>query len=52
MLCGRETWCLTRLGETDLGIMRSIGITMIRSMCGVRLMERKKIRDLINMLGL
>ena len=44
-----ETWCLR---ETEMGILRRIEKAMVRSMCGVKLMDRNKMEELMEMLGL
>ena len=49
MLYGSETWCLN---ENEMGILRRAERAMVRVMCGVKLMERKKTEDLMQMLGL
>ena len=49
MLCGSETWCLM---EKELAILRKTERAMIRTISGVKLMERKNIDDLMDMLGL
>ena len=49
MLYGSETWCLK---EDDLSILRRTERAMVRSMCGVKLVDRRKTDDLMEMLGL
>ena len=49
MLYGSETWCLR---EDEMGILRRTERAMVRSMCGVKLVDRKKMEDLMEMLGL
>ena len=49
MLYGSETWCLR---EKELDIMRRTERAMIRSMCGVKIMDRKNTEELMDMLGL
>ena len=49
MLYGSETWCLK---ETEMAIQRRTERAMVRSMCGVKLVDRKKMEDLMEMLGL
>ena len=49
MLYGSETWCLR---ETEMEILRRTERAMVRSMCGVKLVDRKKMEDLTEMLGL
>ena len=48
MLYGSETWCLR---ETEMTILRTER-AMVRSMCGVKLVDRKKMEDLMEMYGL
>ena len=48
-LYGSEMWCLR---ENEMIILRRIEIAMMRSMCGVKLVDRKNTEDLIKMLGL
>ena len=49
MLYGSETWCLR---ESEMGILRRTLRFVVRSMCGVKLVDRKKIEELMKMLGL
>ena len=49
MLYGSETWCLR---ENEMVILRRTERAMMRSMCGVKLVDRKKMEDLMEMLGL
>ena len=49
MLYGSETWCLS---ENEMGILRRTERAMVRAMCGVKLMDRKKTEVLMQMLGL
>ncbi|XP_002731282.2 uncharacterized protein LOC100366586, partial [Saccoglossus kowalevskii] len=49
LLYGSETWCLS---ENELGILRRTERAMVRVMCGVKLMNRKKTKDLMQMLDL
>ena len=48
MLYGSETWCLS---ESEMAILRRTERVMVRSMCGVKLVNRK-MEDLMEMLGL
>ena len=48
MLYGSETWCLR---ENEMVILRTER-TMVRSMCGMKLVDRKKMEDLMEMLCL
>ena len=49
MLYGSETWCLR---EIEMAILRRTERAMVRAMCGVKLMEKRKTVDLMEMLGL
>ena len=49
MLYGSETWCLR---ESDMAILRRTERAMVRAMCGVKLMEKRKTEELMAMLGL
>ena len=49
MLYGKETWCLR---ESDMTILRRTERAMVRAMCGVKLMEKRKTEELMTMLGL
>ena len=49
MLYGRETWCLR---ETETAILRRTERARVRSMCGVKLVDRKKMENLMEILGL
>ena len=49
MLHGSETWCLR---ENEMVILRRTERAMVRSMCGVKLVDRKNTEELIKMLGL
>jgi len=49
MLYRSETWCLN---EKEVAILRRTESAMLRAMCGVKLMDRKNTKDLMNMLGL
>ena len=44
-----ETWCLR---ENEMAILRRTEITMVRAMCGAKLMEKKRTEDLMELLGL
>ena len=46
MLYGSETWCL-RKGEK--AVLRRTERAMVRSMCGVKLMDRKNTEELVEM---
>ena len=47
MLYGSETWCLR---ENEMAILRRTERAMVRVMCGVKLMEKKRTEDLMEML--
>ena len=49
MLYGSETWCLK---ENEMAILKRIERAMVRAMDGVKLMDKKKTEDLMEMLGL
>ncbi|XP_068756631.1 uncharacterized protein [Montipora capricornis] len=49
MLYGSETWCLR---ENEMAILRRTERAMVRAMCGAKLMEKKRTKDLMEMLGL
>ena len=49
MLHGSETWCLR---ENEMVILRRTERAMVRSMCGVKLVDRKNTEELMKMLGL
>ena len=49
MLYGGETWCL---GQNEMGILQRTEGAMMRSMCGVKLMDKKLTKDLMQMLDL
>ena len=49
MLYGSETWCLS---ENEKAILRRTERAMARAMCGTRLMEKKRTKDLMEMFGL
>ena len=44
-----ETWYL---GQNDIGILQRTERAMVRNMCGVKLMDKKSKKDLIQMLDL
>ena len=45
MLHGSETWCLR---ENEVVILRRTQRAMVRSMCGVKLVDRKNTEELID----
>ena len=49
MLYGSETWCSR---ESEIAILRRTERAMVRSMCGVKLVDRKNMEELVEMLGL
>ena len=49
MLYGSEKWCLR---ESEMAILRRTERAMVSSMCGVKLVDRKNMEELIEMLGL
>ena len=49
MLHGSETWCLR---ENEMVILRRTERAMVRSMCGVKQVDRKNTEELMKMLGL
>ena len=49
MLYGSETWCLR---ESEMATLRRTERAMVRSMCEVKLVDRKKMEKLMEMLGL
>ena len=49
MLYRIETWCLR---ENEMAILRRTERTMVRAMCDAKLMEKKRTKDLMEMLGL
>ena len=48
MLYGSEIWCLR---ENEMAILRTER-AMVRAMCGTKLVDRKKMEELMKMLGL
>ena len=49
MLYGSETWCLR---ESEMAILRRTERAKVTSMCEVKLVNRKKMEKLMEMLGL
>ena len=47
MLCGSETWCLR---ETEMAMLRRAEKAMVRSMCRVKLVDKKNMENLMEML--
>ena len=49
MLYENETWCLR---GSEMAILIRTETAMVRSMCGVKLVDRKRMEELMEMLGL
>ena len=49
MLYGSETWCLRK---NNMAILRRTEKAMMRAMCGVKLIEKRKGQKLMSLLGL
>ena len=49
MLYGSETWCLR---ENEMAILRRTEKAMMRAMCGVEMIEKKRSQELMSLLGL
>ena len=49
MLYGSETWCLR---ESEVAILRRTERALVRSMCGVKLVDRKIMEELMEIWGL
>ena len=49
MLIGSETWCL---GLNEIQIWQRTERTMVRSMCGVKIVDKNSTKDLMQMLDL
>ena len=49
MLNRSETWCL---GQNEIGILQCTERAMVRSKCGVKLVDKKLTNDLMQMLDL
>ena len=49
IMCGNAAWCLK---ESEMGILQRRQRCMVRAMCGVQLIDRKRSTDLMFMLGL
>ena len=47
MLHGSETWCLR---ENEMAILRKTERVMVRSMCGVKLVDKKNTEGLMEIL--
>ena len=48
MLYGREKWCLRK---NEVAILRTADISIMKVMCGVKLMDKRNTEDLMEMLG-
>ena len=48
MLYGNETWCLRK---NEIAILRRTEKTMMRAMCGVKIIEKRRSQELMSMLG-
>ena len=46
ILYGNETWCL---GQNEIGIVERTERAMVRNTCGVKLMDKKSTKDLMQM---
>ena len=49
MLYGSETWCLR---ENEMAILRRTEKAMMRAMCGVKIIEKRRSQELMSLLGL
>ena len=49
IMYGSETWCLRK---NEIAILRRTEKAMIRAMCGVKLIEKRRIQKLVSLLGL
>ena len=49
MLYGCKTWCLR---EKCVTILRRAGISIVRAMCSVKLVDKKHAEELVDMSGL
>ena len=49
MLYGSEAWCLR---EKEMAILRRTGTAMIRAMCGVKLLDRRTSKELMDMFAI
>ena len=46
MLYGSEAWSL---GQNEIGILQRIEGAMVRNICGVKLMDKKSTKDVMQM---
>ena len=49
MLYGSETWSL---GQNEIGILQRTERAMVRNMCGVKLMDKKSTKGVMQILDL
>ena len=49
MLYGSETWCLR---ENEMAILRRTEKAMMRAVCGVMMIEKRRCQELMSLLGL
>ena len=49
MLYGSETWYLR---DNEMAILRRTEKSMIRAMCGIKMIEKRSIQELMDLLGL
>ena len=49
MLYGSETWCLR---ENEMAILRRTEKSMMRAMCKVKMIEKRRSRELMSLLSL
>ena len=49
MLYGSEAWSL---GQIEIGILQRTEGAMVRNICGVKLMDKKSTKDVMQMLDL
>ena len=49
MFYGSETWSL---GQNEIGLLQRTDRAMVRNMCGVKLIDKKSTKDLMQMLEL
>ena len=49
MLYGIETWCLR---ENEMPVLRRTEKAIMRAMCGVKMMEKRRSQELMSLLGL
>ena len=49
MLYGSEAWCLR---ENEMTILRRTEKSIIKAMCGVKIIEKRKSQELMSLLGL